>query len=196
MLNDLKLTNMPIYTRFGDKGQTSLLGGEVVFKDETRVVAYGEIDELNAVLGVIIAACEYQDITKMLNEIQKDLFTIGAELAFLPSNKKIRISHITADRVSDLENIIDKIEEQLTPLRNFILPGGTKLAALIHLARTVCRRAERSTISLNKKETINSEIIKYLNRLGDLLFVLARFANRKKRMREIIWKGSLSKEKL
>lgn len=184
---------MPIYTKFGDKGQTSLLGGKVVSKDDLRVDAYGNVDELNAVLGVVIATCDYDDIAKILKQIQNDLFIIGAELASSSSSssssKKTRITRITAEKVIDMEKIIDGIEEQLTPLRNFILPGGTKLAALIHLARTVCRRAERSIISLDKKEKVNNEIIKYINRVGDLLFVLARFANRKKHVQEIIWKG-------
>ena len=179
---------MPIYTRFGDKGQTSLLGGEVVSKNDTRVDAYGGVDELNAMLGVVIASCKYDDIKKMLQEIQKDLFVIGAELASA-TDKKTKIMHITANKVTEMEKAIDGIEEQLLVLRNFILPGGTKLAALLHLARTICRRAERNVVSLDKKERINPEIIRYINRLSDLLFVLARFANRKKRVQEIIWKG-------
>lgn len=176
---------MRIYTKFGDKGKTSLVG-KVTDKDDPRVAAYGEIDELNAAIGTVIAFCKYNDIKEILTPIQKDLFTIGADLANPLGEKLNRISPI---RVSELEKTIDEIWAELPALIHFIMPSGTQTAALLHLARTVCRRAERSIVALSKKEKVNTDILVYINRLGDLLFTLARFANRKERIEEVIWKG-------
>ena len=180
---------MPIYTRTGDKGQTSLFGGTRKDKNDPRIEAYGEVDELNAVLGIVIAFCDNneKEISEPLKEIQRDLFVIGAELA--TENKKLLKKNISPSRASEFEDAIDKIEGEIGTLRNFVLPGGSKLAALLHLARTVCRRAERRIVSLSKKEKVNSDVITYINRLGDYLFMLARLANRKKRVEEVIWRG-------
>jgi len=175
---------MALYTKFGDRGQTSLLGGSVVTKDEPRVEAYGAVDELNAVLGVVIAFSDIDDVTASLSRIQKDLFVIGAELA---GGKK----HIRPSRVGDLEKEIDVLWPELPPLKHFIIPGGSKIASLLHLARTVCRRAERQVVLLSNKEKkkVNPDIIVYLNRLSDLLFTHARYVNYKKKKEEVIWKG-------
>ena len=178
---------MPIYTRFGDKGQTITLGGKTVPKDHPRVEACGAVDELNALLGICIAFMDEGKQKRLLSPIQKDLFTIGSELAATSAKKPSRV--IGLNRVGEIELEIDKIEQELSPLHNFILPGGSKIASMLHFARTVCRRAERSVVTLSKKEKINPQIIVYLNRLGDLLFILARFTNRKKRVDEVIWKG-------
>ena len=178
---------MPIYTRTGDKGDTTLFGGEKIPKDNPRVDAYGEVDELNAVLGIVIAFSEYEEITEPLKEIQKDLFIIGAELA--TEKQAAKVPHMYPQKVSDMEKAMDKIENELGALRHFILPGGSKLASLLHLARTVCRRAERKIVALAKTDKVNPEIVRYVNRLSDYLFMLARMANRKKRVEEIVWKG-------
>lgn len=178
---------MPIYTRYGDKGETVTLGGKKVSKDHERVEAYGQVDELNALLGVCISFRKHGRTKKILETIQKDLFVIGAQLAAMSKKKPIR--SIGLQQIQNLEIEIDKIEASLSPLHNFILPGGSKTASMLHLARTVCRRTERAVVTLSKKEKTNPQIIIYLNRLSDLLFVLARATNRKKRVDEKIWKG-------
>jgi cob(I)alamin adenosyltransferase len=175
---------MPIYTKFGDKGTTSLLGSGTVSKDHPRVRAYGDVDELNAVLGIAIAFSEMKQVTDSLKKIQKDLFLIGAELA-----SKSRKRTVSPARVGEIEKEIDRLEAELPPLKHFILPGGSKTASLLHHARTVCRRAERKTVALSNKERINPTTVAYLNRVGDLLFMLARYVNYKKKVDEIIWKG-------
>lgn len=176
---------MPIYTRAGDKGTTSLLGGPIVPKDDPRVEAYGSVDELNAVLGIVLAFCERDDLKDSLTRVQRDLFMIGAELA----SKGAKTKQISPGRASELEREIDAMEAELTPLHHFILPGGSKTASLLHLARAVSRRAERAIVALSHKEKVNPDIIVYLNRLGDLLFIHARFVNYRKRVPEVIWKG-------
>lgn len=176
---------MPIYTKAGDKGTTSLLGGAVVPKDHPRVEAYGSIDELNAVLGIAISFSESNETTASLKRVQRDLFLIGAALA----SKGARAKQISPARIGELETEIDLLESALTPLHHFIIPGGSKTASLLHLARSVCRRAERRLVSLSHKEKINPDIPTYLNRLGDLLFMQARSVNYKKRNPETIWKG-------
>lgn len=173
---------MSIYTRAGDSGETSTLKSKRVSKDDPRVEACGAIDELNALLGICVSFCEYEKINGMLMKIQADLFSIGAELA---GTKKP--SKITAKRISDMEQIIDVIEKDLPTLKHFVVPGGNKNAALFHHARTVCRRAERVVVALTKKEKINKNILIYLNRLSDLLFMLARLVNKKKKTDEAQW---------
>lgn len=177
---------MPIYTRFGDNGKTSLFGGEVVEKSNLRVCAYGEIDELNAVIGIISSQTQEKEIQEKLEKIQNDLFTIGAELA----NKKETKTKINPKRTKEMEDDIDNMDKELEVLKNFILPGGDKNAAMIHLSRTICRRAERSVVKLSNEEQIDSAIITYLNRLSDFLFTLARYVNFKKGEKEKIWKSN------
>ncbi|MBD3210525.1 cob(I)yrinic acid a,c-diamide adenosyltransferase [Candidatus Micrarchaeota archaeon] len=176
---------MPIYTKFGDKGATNLLGSGTVPKSHPRVEAYGEVDELNSVLGIAIAFSEKKDVTESLKRIQKDLFVIGAELA----SKDPKVRKIHPSRASELEKDIDELEAALPPLKNFIIPGGSKTASLLHHGRTVCRRAERRVVHAAEKEKINPSIIVYLNRVGDYLFMLARHVNYKKKVEETIWKG-------
>ena len=176
---------MRIYTKFGDKGKTSLLGGTTVPKNDPHVEAYGAVDELNAVLGTVIAFCEIPDISDSLKKIQNDLFIIGAELA----SKGEKTKTIPPMRISELEQEIDKLTPELPPLHNFIIPGGSKTASLLHLARTICRRAERKVVALQEKEKINPDSLTYLNRVGDLLFMHARYVNYKKKVEEIVWRG-------
>lgn len=176
---------MPIYTKFGDRGTTTLLGGPAVPKDNPRVKAYGDVDELSTVLGIAMAFSEMKEVTDSLAKIQRDLFVIGSELA----SKTRKGKRITPARISEMENEIDKLEAKLPPLKNFILPGGSKTASLLHHARTVCRRAERSVVALSHKEKVSPETLTYLNRVGDLLFMQARFVNYKKKIAEAVWKG-------
>ena len=173
---------MKIYTKTGDEGETSLFGGMRVPKDDARVRAYGEVDELNAVLGFAMALEPTNFEMAMLASTQRDLFTIGAELATPDPAKMGKAlgrsgAAIGGSDVAAIEEVIDRHETTLKPLKNFILPGGTAKAAAFHVARTVCRRAERSVVALSRAEQINPAIIHYLNRLSDLLFVLARSVN-------------------
>ncbi len=179
---------MKIYTKTGDLGETSLLGGMRVPKDHLRVSAYGDVDETNAALGVVRALAE-EPLERLLLAIQKDLFAIGAQLAD-PSHKvaaKRTKAAVTAAQVRRLEKAIDAREARLPPLRSFVLPGGTPAAALLHQARTVCRRAERSVVTLAREADVDPRIIVYLNRLSDLLFVLARVENHRAGFAEDRW---------
>jgi cob(I)alamin adenosyltransferase len=174
-----------IYTKTGDAGETGLFGGGRVPKDDPRVRAYGDVDELNATLGFAASLDPNGFESALLQSIQRDLFTIGAELA-TPNAAKVR-AQVDADRVSALEQVIDTHEATLPPLKNFILPGGTPKAAALHLARTTCRRAERAVVTLARDEQINPIIIHYLNRLSDLLFVLARAVTQQAGRTDIVW---------
>lgn len=176
---------MKIYTKTGDAGETGLFGGGRVPKDDPRVQAYGDVDELNATLGFGISLEPGDFELETLQTIQRDLFSIGAELA-TPNPDKRRAA-VTADKVTALEQVIDKHEATLPPLKNFILPGGTPKAAAFHLARTTCRRAERSVVALARDEQLNPVIMHYLNRLSDLLFVLARAVNKRAGRSDIVW---------
>ena len=185
-----------LYTRTGDTGQTALFGGRRVPKDHPRVVAYGTIDELNAALGVAISSIRQRTLAARLHTIQNELFSIGAELA---SDKPVRRSkaqtsvfRLDPARTEELEALIDEYDARVPALRTFVLPSGDAAASLLHLARTVCRRAERAVITLDRKERINPAILTYLNRLCDLLFVLARYANKTSRRREILWRSDPS----
>jgi cob(I)alamin adenosyltransferase len=175
-----------IYTKTGDEGDTGLFGGGRVPKDDPRVRAYGEVDELNAALGMAAALPPDGFEPALLQTIQRDLFSIGAELA-TPDQAKLRGTPIAASAIGALEETIDNYEEQLAPLKNFILPGGTPKACAFHLARTICRRAERSVVSLARDQAVNPHIIHYLNRLSDLLFVLARAVNAKAGTPDVAW---------
>ena len=168
---------MKIYTKTGDEGETGLFGGGRVPKDDPRVRAYGEVDELNAAIGLAAALDPWVYDRERLEAIQRDLFTIGAELA-TPDPAKLKAPSLDGARVLALEAGIDGHEANLPPLKNFILPGGSPKAAAFHLARTVCRRAERTIVELARGQKVNPEIVKYLNRLSDLLFVLARAVNK------------------
>lgn len=175
---------MPIYTRTGDKGKTSLFDGKRVLKSDKKVDSYGTIDELNSSIGAAGAFIKIASINKELEEIQNDLLEIGSSLAVsstLPVDQIVR-------RPAELESLIDKLTKKLPPLTHFILPGGGKGGALLHVARTICRRAERNIVGLNKTEQIDQTIIIYLNRLSDLLFTMARYVNYEERQKEKIWK--------
>jgi cob(I)alamin adenosyltransferase len=186
--------SLRIYTRTGDKGETGLFGGQRVLKDDLRVEAYGTVDELNALLGVAATKSADEGLGPLIARIQNELFDLGSDLATPleegESRGKITIPRATGDHVEKLESEIDLLEAELTPLRQFILPGGTELAAFLHFARTVCRRAERSCVTLSRSENVNPEVIRYLNRLSDLLFVMARSANARKNVTDVPWKPS------
>ncbi len=167
---------MKVYTRAGDKGQTSLLSGERVLKNDIRIEALGTLDELNSAIGVALAFLsdkKHLPLKKRLVNIQKDLIKISSVLAF-PAFQKVEELD---KQVSEFEKLIDALSGQMPPLKNFILPGGTKAAAFLHLSRAIARRAERRAVTLFDKEGIDDDIIIYLNRLSDLLFTIARFAN-------------------
>jgi cob(I)alamin adenosyltransferase len=168
-----------IYTKSGDMGETGLGDGSRVAKDNPRVAAYGAVDELNAVLGLLTASCPDAGESDLLRSVQNDLFDVGADLclprpADEPAGAKLRVR---SEQAARLEAAIDRLNAGLAPLTSFVLPGGRPAAAWCHLARTVCRRAERDVVALARREAINPEVVVYLNRLSDLLFVLARVYN-------------------
>jgi cob(I)alamin adenosyltransferase len=173
-----------IYTKTGDQGETGLFGGGRVPKDHARVTAYGEVDELNAAVGLAASLDPQSFDAAFLETIQRDLFTIGAELA---SPDPAKVPHIGEAQIGMLEHMIDGHEAKLVPLKEFILPGGTPKAAAFHLARTVCRRAERAVVSLAREQEIGPAIVPYLNRLSDLLFVLARAVNAQAGRPDVTW---------
>ena len=180
-----------IYTRTGDSGDTGLMGGGRVPKDDARVEAYGDVDETNAAIG-LARTLEPRDLAdELLAAVQRDLFAIGGTLA-TPNPERIKEEvrdrmALGAGRVADLEKAIDEADAKLAPLTSFVLPGGSPKAAALHLARTVCRRAERSVVRLSHAESVPADMIVYLNRLSDLLFTLARFANLRAGHPDITW---------
>jgi cob(I)alamin adenosyltransferase len=179
---------MKIYTKTGDDGTTGFIGSRTR-KDDPRVSAYGDVDELNAVLGLVRAEVEDADLQAFLQEIQRDLFAVGAQLAdpqarLTPQMDKAAIA---ASRIEELERAIDACEEVLPALRAFILPTGSRVGAMLHLARTVCRRAERALVGLAAASTVDPLLITYVNRLSDLLFVLARRENQRAGRPEDLW---------
>ena len=185
---------MKIYTRTGDQGETGLFGGLRVPKDDVRVDAYGEVDELNAVIGLCIArleACDESEMAGRIRILQADLFAIGAHLATPAPEDGGRLNEhippLPAARIAEMEAWMDESDAETPPLRNFILPGGTEAAAYLHLARTVCRRAERRVITLTHQATVEEGIVIYLNRLSDLLFTLARTANHRAGFNDVPW---------
>lgn len=180
-----------IYTGTGDSGETSLFGGERVPKSSPRVEAYGTVDELNAVIALCRSFSQTDRVKTLLREVQRDLFRIGTELA-TGDKSRVRPSPtppVDEGRVRDLEEAIDSIEKELPRLDAFILPGGGRAASLLHVARTVCRRAERRAVALLGDDTDNSAVLKYLNRLSDLLFVLARLEAHEAGEDEVVWRG-------
>ncbi|HSD63316.1 MAG TPA: cob(I)yrinic acid a,c-diamide adenosyltransferase [Ignavibacteriaceae bacterium] len=181
---------MKIYTKGGDKGETGLFGGDRVLKSSERIEAYGTIDELNSFIGLAITEAKSGEIKELLKVIQNQLFTVGSDLAtpVNEKNKKYDIPRVEKSFFKNAEDKIDKFDAQLDPLQNFILPGGTKSAALLNICRTVCRRAERRVVALNTSTEINENIIIFLNRLSDLFFVLSRYENMISGIPDVIWK--------
>jgi cob(I)alamin adenosyltransferase len=177
-----------VYTRTGDDGSTGLGGGQRVPKDEARIVAYGTVDELNSQLGVALAGGLEPVLAAIVGRIQNELFHLGSDLSILEEDKRrIAVPRIEERHVQALERDIDRLQEDLAPLENFILPGGAPGAANLHVARTVCRRAERELVSLRRAEAVGEHALAYLNRLSDLLFVAARWENRKKGVTDVLW---------
>lgn len=178
---------MKIYTKTGDQGTTSLLGGTRVSKANLRIDAYGTVDELNAYIGLLRDQEVNNKRQSILKEIQDRLFTLGAALASSPGKENIKRPDIHAEDVEKLEQQIDEMEQNLTPLKNFILPGGHQVISFCHLARTVCRRAERCTILLDQTEPVDEILPMYLNRLSDYLFVLGRVIAYELNIEEVLW---------
>jgi cob(I)alamin adenosyltransferase len=185
---------MPIYTKKGDKGETSLFGGKRVSKTHTRVDAYGTVDELSSIVGIIVAflPARHHQIKQKLEDIQHDFLEIGANLA----NPMAEPLDYLDQRITEFENDIDLWTEKLSELKNFILPGGGKSGAMLHQARTVTRRVERRLVALMHEEDIDEKIVKYFNRLSDYFFTLARYINHLDRKKETIWKTRTKKDAL
>ncbi len=179
---------MKIYTGYGDQGETALFGGRKVKKHHLRVQFYGALDELNSYLGLVRSKNTLTDIDNLLNGIQNNLFTVSAEAASADDKAVSKLpSLVGKEEIDDLEKTIDKLSDELPSLKNFILPGGTETAALCHVSRSVCRRAERMLTRLMEEETIRPDVLIFLNRLSDLLFVLGRFINYKNNVNDILW---------
>lgn len=182
--------SMKIYTRTGDEGDTGLFGGGRVRKDHPRVAAYGDVDELNSALGVVRATAPAQLFDPLLESVQRDLFAIGGQLA-TPDPAKVakalEKAELSEERVAEFERVMDAADNELSPLQAFVLPAGTPKAAALHLARTVCRRAERSVVSLARDSEVPGLFVVYLNRLSDLLFTLARLANHRDGTGDVTW---------
>ncbi|WP_163870155.1 cob(I)yrinic acid a,c-diamide adenosyltransferase [Myxococcus eversor] len=179
---------MKIYTKTGDAGETGLFGGGRVAKDDARVDAYGEVDELNATLGLARASSLPQELDAMLHRLQDQLFTVGAVMATPAGTKaSAHIPALKAEWAADMEHAIDRFESELPTMTHFILPGGTQGAAALHLSRTVCRRAERRAVPLLRDGTIPKDVVVFLNRLSDLLFVMARVANHRAKVEDVKW---------
>jgi cob(I)alamin adenosyltransferase len=177
---------LKIYTKSGDDGSTGLQGNLRVSKSHPRIIAYGTIDEANAVLGIVLSYELDEDIMKLLNLIQNELFVVGADLS--NPNMNDQKNRITKDMIDNLEKNIDKYDEELSPLTNFILPGGNIVASQLHHVRTVIRRAETCITELSEQDKINNNCIKYVNRLSDLFFVLGRVINKRNGLNDKIWK--------
>ena len=177
---------MKIYTKTGDDGNTGLQGDFRISKSHPRIIAYGTVDEANAAIGVVLTNTLDEDISQLLNQIQNDLFLLGSDL----SNQNLNDlkNRVTLEMIEKLEESIDTFESELAPITNFILPGGNIAASQIHQVRTIVRRAETLAVKLSDKDEINSNCIKYLNRLSDLMFVMGRLINKRNGIEDIIWK--------
>ncbi|MCG8604881.1 cob(I)yrinic acid a,c-diamide adenosyltransferase [bacterium] len=178
-----------VYTKQGDDGTTRLGGGQEVSKDTARIHTYGTVDELNSVIGIALSFELTEIVQKTLIQVQHQLFTLGGELCVLEEDrKKWEMKEIAADDVERLEQLMDTLNEELQPLEEFILPGGGRVASFLHQARCVCRRAERLAVGLAESESVSRNVIKYLNRLSDALFVMARYENHKRGVKDVYWK--------
>lgn len=177
---------MKIYTKTGDDGTTGLIGNKRVKKSNPRIATYGMVDELNAAIGIVLSSKLGKDIRDLLTKIQNDLFVVGADLA--NPNLDNKSNRVTSDMVLYLEKEIDRLEEKLSSITFFILPGGDLVASQVHLARAICRRAEINVVNLSEVDKINNECLVYMNRLSDLLFVVARTINKRKKISDVAWK--------
>jgi cob(I)alamin adenosyltransferase len=177
---------MKIYTKTGDDGTTGLIGNKRVKKSNLRISTYGQVDELNAAIGIILSSKLGKDIRDLLTRIQNDLFVVGADLA--NPNLDNKSNRVTSEMVLFLEKEIDRLEAKLHPITFFILPGGDMIASQVHLARAICRRAEIDVVKLSELDKINNECLVYMNRLSDLLFVVARTINKRKKISDVAWK--------
>lgn len=188
-----------VYTRTGDRGETALVGGHRVPKDSLRIEAYGSIDELNSIVGLarvfneesLDAGEAHRFLDEVLCQIQDELFDLGSELATPPEFFQQGMYRVGSGEIARLEKLMDKCQKDLEPLKSFILPGGGRVGAYLHQCRTVCRRAERDVLRLSRAEEINSEVIKYVNRLSDLFFVLSRWIAKQTGEREYLWQRGL-----
>jgi len=188
-----------VYTRTGDRGETSLVGGKRVPKDSRRIDAYGTIDELNSIIGLarvfneenLEAGEAHHFLDEVLCKIQDELFDLGSELATPPESFQQGMFRISQTEIKSIEKLIDKCQENLQPLESFILPGGGRVGAYLHQCRTVCRRAEREILRLSRQETISEWLLKYVNRLSDLFFVLSRWISKETGEREYLWQRGL-----
>lgn len=184
-----------IYTKGGDKGETALAGGQRVPKDSLRIECYGTVDELNAFVGLACVTCGEESarslrlgrLVEILRRVQHELFNLGSQLSTLPQDLHPKQARITSTEIEQLEHEIDAMNEELPALRSFVLPGGTRLNAELHAARTICRRAERLTVALARLEEAPPEAVKYLNRLSDALFVWSRWVNHVMGVPEVLW---------
>src|ERR1700689_1763659 len=188
-----KLAINRVYTRRGDAGQTSLAGGQRLPKNDLRIEAYGNVDELNSFIGLAReSARELPELHRILGRVQHELFNLGSNLATLPADIHPKQARITAADSEQLEREIDRMNEGLPPLRSFVLPGGSRLNAELHICRTVCRRAERVCVALAREEKIPAEAVRYLNRLSDALFVWSRWASHVTGAAETLWEPNRS----
>jgi len=177
-----------VYTRTGDDGTTGLGGGQRIAKESLRVAAYGTVDELSSHLGVALAQGLCERLVEPLTRVQNDLFHVGSDLCILEEDKqRLQVPRMEARHVEFLEELMDKLSESLEPLKNFILPGGSAGAAHLHVARAVCRRAERDVVALSRAEKVGEHVVPYLNRLSDALFVAARFENAQRGGADVLW---------
>ena len=175
-----------IYTKTGDDGTTGLVGGRRIKKSSQRIIAYGTVDELNSAIGISLSFPLDSDMVEILTKIQNDLFVVGADLANPTLSDSS--SRVTEEMITYLENQIDRLESDLPPITYFILPGGDNVSSQVHLARSICRRAEVNIVKLEEKEPINKACQVYVNRLSDLLFVIARTINKRKKIKDVAWK--------
>ena len=177
-----------VYTRTGDDGTTGLGSGLRVSKDSGRIEAYGTVDELNTQIGVVLAGGVVRELEIPLQEIQNDLFHLGSDLCMPEEEKALTpVPRVEPRHVEGLERLMDRLSEELPPLANFVLPGGSPGAAALHVARAVCRRAERALVGLSRREPIGAHTVEYVNRLSDALFVMARYENRRRGMPDVLW---------
>ncbi|HKY08646.1 MAG TPA: cob(I)yrinic acid a,c-diamide adenosyltransferase [Candidatus Binatia bacterium] len=191
-----------VYTRTGDRGETALVGGKRVPKDSARIEAYGTIDELNSILGLarvfnqesLDAGEAHQFLDEVLCQLQDELFDLGSELATAPEAYQPGMYRVSQTEIERLEKLMDKCQQDLEPLKSFILPGGGRVGAYLHQCRTVCRRAERDILRLSREEEVSPDVLKYVNRLSDLLFVLSRWIAKQTGEQEYLWQRGLEKK--